>query len=124
MATNFPKQGDEKAVTLANSEYRQPPLDYLKRIREEYPTIWARGGNVEGNRSYRILLAVREGNIKAEDLTPTQVDKIREREAWSARHFEDFRLAGVVAQLKWHMVGSRGFDHQRAVISDAIDRLS
>ena len=123
MATNFPTRGDDETISLNNSEYARPPLEYLKRIREEYPSIWARGGNVEGNRSYRILLAIREGNIKAADLTETQREKIREREAWSARHFEDFRLAGVVAQLKWHMVGSRGFDHQRSVINEAIERL-
>jgi len=121
--TDFPTQGDDETVTLSNSQYTLPPLEYVNRIREEYPEIWGRGGNVEGNRSDRILREIREDNTPAGELTPTQVDKIREREAWSARHFEDFRLNGVVAQLKWHTVGSRGFDHMREVVNEAIERL-
>jgi len=121
--TDFPTQGDDETVSLSNSRYELPPLDYVNRIREEYPEIWGRGGNVEGNRSDRILREIREDGIPADQLTPTQVDKIREREAWSARHFEDFQLPGVVAQLKWHMVGSRGFDHMRETIDAAIERL-
>ena len=121
--TDFPTQGDDETVTLSNSQYTLPPLEYVNRIREEYPEIWGRGGNVEGNRSDRILREIREDNTPAGELTPTQVDKIREREAWSARHFEDFRLNGVVAQLKWHTVGSRGFDHMRETIDEAIERL-
>lgn len=121
--TDFPTAGDDQTVTLANSEYDLPPLQYVTRIREEYPQIWSKGGNIEGNRSDRILREIREEGIAAEDLTETQVAKIREREAWSARHFEDFQLAGVVAQLKWHMVGSRGFDHMRETIQEAIDKL-
>lgn len=120
--TDFPTQGDDETISLSNSAYNLPPLDYIARIREEYPDIWARGGNIEGNRSDRILTEIRENDIAADDLSVAQRDKIREREAWSARHFENNRLPGVIAQLKWHMVGSRGFDFMRGVIQDAIDR--
>jgi HK97 family phage portal protein len=121
--TNFPSAGDDQTISLANSQYDLPPLNFVERIREDYPEIWGRGGNVEGNRSDRILREIRENSIPADQLTETQREKIREREAWSARHFEDFQLAGVVAQLKWHMVGSRGFGHMRDTINEAIERL-
>lgn len=122
--TNFPETGDNETITLRNSKYDMPPLDYLERIKEEYPEIWDAGGNIEGDRSYRILADIREAETNSEDLTDTQKEKIREREAWSARHAKDFRLAGVIAQLKWHMVGSRGLDHMREVIREEIQRLN
>ena len=51
--------------------------------------------------------------------TPTDEKAIRLREAWSARHFKDHRLAGVIAQVKWLMVGSRGISHMKQVIDEA-----
>ena len=56
--------------------------------------------------------------------TRTEELAIRTREAWAARHLEDFRLAGVVAQIKWLVVGSRGLSHMRKVISDEKKRLT
>ena len=74
-----------------------------------------------GNTQYRRLTKVMEqgGTPK----TSTDERAIRLREAWVARHFKDFRLAGVVAQIKWLAVGSRGLSFMRKVISDEKQRL-
>jgi hypothetical protein len=48
---------------------------------------------------------------------------VRLREAWAARHTGDHRLAGVVAQIKWYVVGSRGEGHMKEVISEEKKRL-
>jgi len=121
--TNFPETGDDETITLRNSRYELPPLEYVERIKNDYPEIWEMGGNIEGNRSYSILTEIRQTEANAEELTDTQREKVREREAWAARHVKDFRIAGVVAQLKWHVVGSRGMDHIREVINEEIDKL-
>ena len=55
--------------------------------------------------------------------TETEEKAIRLREAWAARHEGDFRLAGVVAQIKWLVVGDRGIAHMRSVISEAKSKL-
>lgn len=119
--TNFPKRGDDKKVSLRNSQYDQFPLAEAEKLRTEYPQIWRRGGNILGNTQYQRLKKVHEqmGEVK----TPTDEKAVRLREAWSARHFKDFRLAGVVAQIKWLMVGSRGLSFMRKVISDEKKRL-
>lgn len=119
--TNFPKRGDDKKVSLRNSQYDQFPLAEAEKLRTEYPQIWKRGGNILGNTQYQRLKKVHEqmGEVK----TPTDEKAVRLREAWSARHFKDFRLAGVVAQIKWLMVGSRGLSFMRKVISDEKKRL-
>lgn len=56
--------------------------------------------------------------------TETEERAIRLREAWAARHLQDFRIAGVVAQIKWLVVGSRGLAHMRAVIREAKQKIS
>ena len=40
------------------------------------------------------------------------------REAWVARHYEDFRIAGVVAQIKWLAVGSRGEQYMKNLVRE------
>ena len=55
MATDFPKKGDDKKVSLRNSEYERFPLEFAQNVKEQTPEIWKAGGNIEGNRSFRIL---------------------------------------------------------------------
>ena len=120
MVTNFPKRGDDKEVTLGGSEYKQFPLAYALKLREEWPQIWRRGGNILGNTQFNRLRKVKADGVN----TPTDEKAVRLREAWAARHLKDFRLAGVVAQIKWLVVGSRGIDHMRQVIDDERKRLN
>lgn len=120
--TNFPIAGEDKEVSLANSEYELFPLDYAEDLRINYPNIWAKGGNIQGNDSYRVLKRIKDEGKTANELTSNDQDIIRMREAWSARHYRDYRLAGVIAQVKWLMVGSRGIDHMKAVIQEAKDK--
>lgn len=122
-ATNFPVQGDDETVTLANSQYDLFPLDVAEDLRDNWPEIWARGGNIQGNDTYSVLLRVRQLDKAADELTPREIEIIRLREAWSARHVGDFRLAGVIAQAKWHMVGDRGLRHMLEVIQEEKDRI-
>lgn len=120
--TNFPKVGDDETITLKNSGYELFPLDYAENIRMNYPEIWDEGGNIQGNDTYRVIKRVRQENKPTEELTANDIEIIKMREAWSARHFKDFQLAGVVAQMKWHMVGDRGLDHMKNVIDEAKEK--
>ena len=117
--TDFPNRGDDQKVSLANSEYKQFPLAEAQKLKDEWPQIWKRGGNILGNTEFTRLKKVKQSGVK----TPTDEKAVRLREAWSARHYKDYRLAGVVAQIKWLTVGSRGVSHMRKVISDEKARL-
>lgn len=120
--TNFPQQGDDETVSLQNSKYELFPIDFAERIKSKYPEVWKLGGNILGNEQYRHLTEIRTNDIATEDLTPRQEEAIRLREAWSARHYEDFRPAGVMAQIKWHTVGSRGLDYMKKLMNEEIEK--
>lgn len=120
--TNFPQQGDDETVSLQNSKYQLFPLDFSERIKTKYPEVWKLGGNILGNEQYRHLTEIRTNDIATEDLTPRQEEAIRLREAWSARHFEDFRPAGVMAQIKWQTVGSRGLEYMKKLMNEEIEK--
>ena len=119
--TNFPKKGDNKKVSLRNSQYNQFPLAEAEKLKNDWPSIWKRGGNILGNTQYQRLKKVHQQMGEAK--TPTDEMAIRLREAWMARHLKDHRLAGIVAQIKWLGIGSRGISHMRKVLNDEKKRL-
>jgi hypothetical protein len=118
--TDFPKKGEDKAITLRNSEWQVFDPDFAAMIKEKYPEIWNLGGNIRGNSQYRKLI---KAVGKAEDeLTPTLKDAIKLREAWVARHKGDFRIAGVIAQIKWLAVGTRGQAYMKDLVKEEIKK--
>ena len=120
--TNFPAMGDNETVSLRNSKYELFPADYAANIKENYPAIWSKGGNILGNQQYTLLSRILKNNGTPE--TENQEEAVRLREAWAARHEKDYLLAGVVAQMKWYVVGSRGLDHMKQVIETEIAKIN
>jgi len=119
--TNFPEDGNDKKVTLRNSQYALFPVGEAEDLQENFPEIWSKGGNVKGNEQFRKLAPIaKRGGVPDGE---AEENAIRLREAWIARHRGDFQLAGVVAQIKWLAVGDRGLDHMRKVIREAKDAL-
>lgn len=110
--TDFPEKGDDLAVSLRNSQYPRFPRAEAQALKANWPEIWEKGGNIEGDEAFREL--TRDNPPEA---------RIRKREAWAARHLENFRLAGVVAQIKWLVVGERGLTHMRRVIAEEKDKI-
>ena len=120
--TNFPNDGDDKKVALRNSDYDRFPWKEALDLKENYPQIWNKGGNILGNTQFNRLYPIAKRSTSIAQ-TETEEKAIRLREAWAARHEGDFRLAGVVAQIKWLVVGDRGIAHMRSVISEAKSKL-
>jgi len=119
--TNFPEAGDDSPVSLRSSRYPLFPLNEAQALKDDYPEIWDRGGNILGSKQFNRLAPMARDRRSPE--TDTEEEAVRLREAWAARHLEDFRLAGVIAQVKWLVIGSRGLDHMRDVIMAEKERL-
>lgn len=117
MPTDFPKKGDDKKVVLRNSEYPQFDRAFAEKLKAEHPDIWSKGGNIRGNEAYEYW-----GKARSGDGSDGVVSWIKEREAWAARHFEDFRIAGVIAQIKWGVIGSRGQQYMKDLVKEEIGK--
>ena len=129
MATDFPKKGDDLKISLRNSEYPQFDREFAENIKEFNSEVWALGGNVRGNDAFRLWGRARDG-----DEADSVLDWIKEREAWAARHFEDgahlssdepnkSNVAGVVAQMKWGVIGTLGEQGMKDAILELIKKL-
>ena len=128
--TNFPNKGDDKKISLRNSEEPQFDFDFAKTIKEQTPEIWKAGGNIRGNEAFMLWGRARDGQD-----TESIREWIKEREAWIKRHFEDGKqfkgdtepnlsnVGGVVAQIKWGTIGTLGEQGMKDVILELTKKL-
>ena len=130
MPTNYPTAGEDMAVTLSNSNYPEFSRAYAEDLRESWPDIWRAGGNIRGNEAYELWGAAKEGSE-----SEAVIEWIKEREAWAARHFEDgaqfkqdlspnlSNVAGIVAQIKWGVIGTLGESQMRSTLDELKTKL-
>ena len=135
--TNFPKAGDDKKISLRNSNYPQFDFNFAKNLADDMTTngrkIWRAGGNIRGTEAFRLWEKARDGSE-----TDGVLDWIKEREAWAARHsvvdgnqFVGGKLepnlsniAGVVALMKWGVVNPKlGEQGMKDVVLEVIKKL-
>jgi hypothetical protein len=118
--TDFPNNGDNKEITLRNSQWPVFDPAFAANLKENHPEIWRLGGNIRGNSQYRKLTGA--VGKASRDLNTTQKNAIELREAWIARHLKDFRIAGVIAQIKWLAIGSRGEKYMKDLVKEEIKK--
>jgi HK97 family phage prohead protease len=112
---------DDEVSSFGKSKWKMFDREFAARIKEDYPEIWKKGGNIKGNAQYAILTKIAEegGVAKTQD----QINALELREAWVARHEGDFRLPGVIAQIKWLAIGGRGEDYMKNVVREAMKKV-
>ena len=131
MATDFPTKGDDKKISLRNSNYPQFDFDFASNIKQYNKNVWGLGGNIRGNEAYQFWKKARN-----EEMTQGTIDWIKEREAWAARHFEDgsqfksgklepnkSNVGGVIAQMKWGVIGTLGEQRMKDVVLELVKKL-
>jgi len=128
--TDFPTKGEDKKISLRNSNHPQFDFDFASNVKEQTPDIWKAGGNIRGNEAFKLWERARDG-----DDSPSVLEWIKEREAWIARHFEDGKqfegdtepnlsnIGGVVAQMKWGTIGVLGEQGMKDVILEMTKKL-
>lgn len=115
-------KAEDKVTSFGKSKWPMFDRGFAEMIRTEYPELWRKGGNIKGNDQYEILTKIAKQNGVAN--TDDQVAALELREAWVARHEQDFRLPGVIAQIKWLAIGSRGEKYMKDLIRDEIKKLN
>jgi hypothetical protein len=112
----------EETISFRTSKWKRFDPDFAEMIRTEHPDIWKLGGNIKGNDQYRKLYPITKRNGVPN--SQIEIDALKLREAWNARHYNDFRIAGVIAQVKWLAVGSRGEQYMKNLINEEIEKRS
>lgn len=112
----------EETISFRTSKWKRFDPDFAEMIRTEHPDIWKLGGNIRGNDQYRKLYPITKRNGVPN--SQIEIDALKLREAWNARHYNDFRIAGVIAQIKWLAVGSRGEQYMKNLVKEEILKRS
>ena len=120
--TNFPKQGDNKEISLDNSNYKLFDIKYAENLKNNYPTIWQKGGNIRGNQQFDTLLPIAKRQNK-QCQNKKEEKAIKLRESWIPRHYKDYLINGVVAQIKWLAIGSKGEKYMKDLIDKEKEKI-
>ena len=95
---------------------KQFPYRYAAYLKAHFPAVWAAGGNIRGNDAFRWWTQYRLGVRSPQVMYWWETT----RPAWIARHYGDYRLPGVIAQIKWGVIGNLGVAGMKRVVEDAI----
>ena len=118
--TNFPSSGDDMAIRISNSKYKQFSYSYAKDLKENWPEIWRLAGNggnpptsFTGNDAYS-----RWSKYQSGDRSESVLNWVKRRERYMGRHQNDNRLNGVIAAIKWGGVLNIGVPKMKAEINE------
>lgn len=118
LSQRFNSRSEEIRNPRSRTAPKQFPYLYAAYLKEHFPAVWAAGGNIRGNDAFRWWTAYRRG-----DCSPAVMYWWKTtRPAWIARHYGDYRLPGVIAQIKWGTVGNLGVAGMKRVVEDAVRR--
>lgn len=92
--------------------------NYAKSIKKDHPEIWDLGGNIFGNEAFNNLERV----IKRGYWTDSEEWMYVKWRSYVARHKQDFRIAGVIAMLKWVDKVDKGWDYMKNLIEEEIEK--
>lgn len=91
---------------------------YAKKVKEKYPKVWDKGGNIFGNEAFKNLERV----IKRGYWTENEEWMYIKWRSYVARHKKDYRIAGVIAMLKWVDKVEKGWPYMKDLIEKEIDK--
>lgn len=93
-------------------------LKYAQKIKHDHPEVWKLGGNIFGNEAFKNLEQVQKRGYWL-DSEEWMYKKWR---AFVARHQRDYRIAGVIAMLKWVDKVEKGWPYMKNLIEAEIKK--
>jgi len=121
---------DEESPRLTQSDFDVFDYGFASNLKENYPKIWGAGGNIRGGEAFEYWTKYRDG-----DRGDGTLSWVKEREAWAARHYEDGKqfkgsdvspnlsnIAGIIAQVKWGVVGTLGMSRMKSIINEVKEK--
>jgi len=99
--TDYPRSGDNLPISFENSQFAMFPFETAIEIANEFPKAWCKGGNYFGNYAFEHWVNYMDALNKGKKIPVDSLRWMKKREQYIARHRVDFRLAGVIAMIKW-----------------------
>jgi hypothetical protein len=95
-------------------------INYAKKIKANHPEVWKLGGNIFGNEAFKNLSRVSERGYWLD----SEEWMYKKWQSFLARHQHDFRIAGVIAVLKWGGKVNKGWAYMKDLIEAEIKKRS
>jgi hypothetical protein len=88
-------------IMFENSEFALFPFDVALLLAVNFPKAWCSGGNHFGNHAFEYWFAATDALSRGDKIPESSLRWMKKREQYIARHRGDFRLAGIIAMIKW-----------------------
>jgi hypothetical protein len=118
LSQRFNSRNEDIRNPRSRTTPKQFPYRYAAYLKAHFPAVWAAGGNIRGNDAFRWWTAYRRGDRSPAVMYWWETT----RPAWITRHYGDYRLPGVIAQIKWGVIGNLGVAGMKRVVEDAVRR--
>jgi len=99
--TDYPRAGDDKPITFESSNYAWFRPEFALAVARKFPKEWCSGGNHFGNHAFSYYIDAVKAGYAGKPIPRNSQRWMKKREQYIARHRQDFRLAGVIAMIKW-----------------------
>jgi len=99
--TDYPLVGENKPIIFESSNYAWFRLEFALAIARKFPREWCMGGNHFGNHAFDYYIDAVKAAQSGKEIPVNSRRWMKKREQYIARHRQDFRLAGVIAMIKW-----------------------
>lgn len=91
---------------------------FAKKLKEKYPKVWKKAGNIFGNEAFNNLDRV----IKRGYWLDSEEWMYIKWRSYVARHKKDFRLEGVIAMIKWVDTVDKGWAYMKELVNADIEK--
>mgnify|MGYP005855743911 CR=1 FL=1 len=110
--TNFPKQGDNLAVTLQNSNYPQFDFEFALEVKKNCPIVFKMG---KAKNAFKMWQRAREG----EESDEVQA-WIRKRETYIEKNINRSDIPGLIALMKYGGIAECGIVKMKDIIRSEV----
>jgi len=107
-----------KIIFNANRIPNKDVYEFALNVKTKYPKVWDLGGNIFGNQAFKNLGKVIKRGYWMEYEKPMYI----KWQSFMARHKQDFRIEGVIANLKWLSTVDEGWVYMKKLINDEIKK--
>lgn len=109
------KESDD--ITLKDSKFEQFDYNYAMNIKENFPEIWNKGGNVLGNDSFNNW-GKELSNFSNGVYNFSNYKWVKDREEWLSKHERDHLLSDIIAVMKFGGIVSKGESYMKELIDN------
>ena len=120
--TNYPCSGDDKTITLKNSNHKQFDFFFAKKINEKHPDLFEKITDASLINNFKMLEQIRDRESDDRELTTLQKAWLKIREKQIEQYMKSEKLDDIIKIIQYGGVVEKGQDFMKSLINKEIEK--